>query len=152
MLNSDSSCIYTSLGVFNPSRWKIKSLEIWIHMKPNASSNLFKYFNFSKACWGLSSFPIVTYADLCCNTQSTYLPSNPSNWKVQGSIVSKQLNSPFCSFRSSTIMLNSLINMHTIFNLKVNQLCRDLIPCKISNSTGSSRWIETHSERILNEK
>ena len=40
-----------------------------MHMKPNASSNLFRYFYFSKGCWGLNSFPIVTlYKHLLHNT------------------------------------------------------------------------------------
>ena len=46
--HSYSSFLHTSFGIFNPSRWKSNSLEIWMHMKPNATSILFRYFDFSR--------------------------------------------------------------------------------------------------------
>ena len=58
--NKDSSLSHTYFGVLNPSRWKSNSLEMWMHMKPNASSRLFKYFYFPRCCWGLTSLPMVT--------------------------------------------------------------------------------------------
>ena len=33
---------------------------MWVHMKPNPSFNLFRYFNFLRCCWGLTSLPMVT--------------------------------------------------------------------------------------------
>ena len=55
--NKDSSLSCTSFGVLSPSRWKRNSLEMWMHMKPNASSNLFICLDFSRGCWVLTFFP-----------------------------------------------------------------------------------------------
>ena len=58
--NKDLSFSHTSFGVFSPSRWNSNSLEMWMHMKPNDSSNLFRYFDFSRGYWGSTSLPMVT--------------------------------------------------------------------------------------------
>ena len=60
-VKSDLSFFHTYLGAFNPSRWKSKSLDIWMHIKINYSSNLFRYLKFSRGCWDLTSFPLWPY-------------------------------------------------------------------------------------------
>ena len=56
--NKDSSLSHTSFGVLNPSGWNNNSLDMWMHMKPKASSNLFKNLDFSTYYWGSNSLPI----------------------------------------------------------------------------------------------
>ena len=58
--NKDLSFSHTYFGVLNLSWLKINSLEMWMHMKPNYSSSLFKCIEFSRECWGLSLLPMMT--------------------------------------------------------------------------------------------
>ena len=65
--NKDSSLSHTSFGVLSTSRWNENSFEMWMHMKPKASSSLFRYFDFSIYCWGSTSLPMVClYKPLLC--------------------------------------------------------------------------------------
>ena len=67
--NNNSSLSHNYFGLFSPSRWKSSSLNMWAHMNPNASSSLFRYFEFSRGCWGSTSLPVVTlYRSLLHNT------------------------------------------------------------------------------------
>ena len=58
-LNNNSSFSQDYLRVFNPSRWKRRSLEMWAQRKPKASSNPLKNLCFSVGWCGFVSLPIV---------------------------------------------------------------------------------------------
>ena len=57
--NKNSSFSQDSWGVFNPSRWKRRSLEMWVQRNPNASSNWFKNLFFLVWWQVYVSLPIV---------------------------------------------------------------------------------------------
>ena len=90
--NKNSSFSQDYLGVFNTSRWNMRSLDMWAQRKPKASSNLFKNLFFSAWWWGSICRPISSCACQACAWRPAYLPSNQHSWRVLGSGVWKVEN------------------------------------------------------------
>ena len=114
----DSSFSHTSFVGFSPSRWNSNSLEMWMHIKPNASSACSDTSNFQEVVKVQPICPWWPCIDLCCATLSSYHPSNKYSWRVWGFWESILLNYPSCSFKEQLIIHNYSIYLQKHFNSK----------------------------------
>ena len=115
-------CIYTTLLLIFLSFGSTSLMNY-----PIISSSLYLFLDFSKLCWGLTYFPIVTlYRPLLHNTIciSSLQSRQLKGVKILGVKAAKFSS---CRFMGSTILLNSSIYLQKQFNSKANQFNHSLL-------------------------
>ena len=98
-----------------------------MHMKPNDSSSLFRYFEFSRGCWGSNTFPMVTLYKFVAQHNMHIIPpikivEGCEDPRCQGCWIIH-----LAASRSNKNIFNYSIYLQNHFNLKSNQLIHSLL-------------------------